>query len=109
MSNDRRVDICLALIMIHFGEKELLQVGRRYVRADPDARCNVLTPVMGAGVGVMVKSAFRCQMVSPSLGGGGERVIPHERRNSNVSAYAVVPSHYHAGKIPTSSVYIQIA
>ena len=42
-----------------------------------------------ARVGVVVKLACRCQMVGPSLSAGGERVIPHERRNSNGSALAV--------------------
>jgi hypothetical protein len=99
----------LAVIIIHFDEPALLHLGSRYVWVDPAGNpCKILTPG-DEGVGVVVKLACRCQMVSPSLGGGSERVIPHERRNSNLSAHAVVPSQYHAGEIPASSVYIIIA
>jgi hypothetical protein len=41
-------------------------------------------------LGVVVEVACSRHLVGPSLGVGGEFVAPHERRNFNVSALAVV-------------------
>ena len=57
----------------------------------------------------VVELGCRQQMFGIRLGVGGELVAPHERRNSNGSALAVLHSQHHVLQIPAAIVYIIIA